>query len=137
MGVPPRASPNLVCGIGSMVRSVACTAQTVTATNVPTLHLRCANTSCKSLTYRQNLDCGYLTAVQVHGRAVQPRRARGDDEGNEVGHVLDGAVSYDAGFAAELGPYFCLRLPPPLPRGPRRHPAPIPALSPRETGNDN
>src|SRR5215813_13926055 len=66
-----------------------------------------------------------LAAVQVHGRAVQPRRARGDDEGDEVGHVLDGAVSYDAGFAAELGADFCLRLPRPLALGADTPPLPL------------
>src|SRR5260221_10451676 len=51
-----------------------------------------------------------LTAVEIHGRAVQPSRARGDDEGDEIRHVLDRAVTDNAGLLAELGSDFRLRL---------------------------
>src|SRR5260221_1790848 len=67
-----------------------------------------------------------LTAVEIHGRDVQPSRARGDDEGDEIRHVLDRAVTDNAGLLAELGSDFRLGLarsldlgtdPPPLSLG--------------------
>src|SRR5439155_25243453 len=45
---------------------------------------------------------------------VSPRRRRGDGEAGQVGHVLDRAGSYEAGFAAELRADFCLELARPL-----------------------
>src|SRR5260370_42414233 len=64
-----------------------------------------------------------LTAVEIHRRAVQPSRARGDDEGDEIRHVLDRAVTDNAGLLAEPGPDFRLGRPRPL--GPATYPPPL------------
>src|SRR5215471_14019217 len=45
---------------------------------------------------------------------MQPGRARGDHEGDEIRHVLDLAVTDDAGLAAELRAHFRFRLSRPL-----------------------
>src|SRR5579871_4974216 len=60
---------------------------------------------CTSLKHR------YLPAVDVDGGAVQPSGARGHDEGNEIGDVVDGAVADDAGLAAHRLAYFVFRKP--------------------------
>src|SRR5882724_1461501 len=43
-----------------------------------------------------------LAAVEVDGRSVHPGGARGDQEGHQIGHVLDRAVAGDIHLAAEL-----------------------------------
>src|SRR5271166_552881 len=67
-----------------------------------------------------------LAAVEVDGGAGEPGGARGEDEGHEVGHVLDRAEPRDAGLAAQPLADFRFRLSgafdlgadaPPLPLG--------------------
>src|SRR5262249_59643711 len=56
---------------------------------------------------------------------MQPGRARGDHEGDEIRHVFDRAVARDAGLAAELRADFCLRLSRPLDLGADAPPLPL------------
>src|SRR6516162_6125713 len=68
---------------------------------------------------------GDLAAVEIDGRPMQPARARGDHEGDEIRYVLDRAVARDAGLAAELGADFCLGLSRPLDLGADAPPLPL------------
>src|ERR1700682_5472509 len=54
---------------------------------------------------------GNLPAVEVYRGPVQPGCPRGDDEGHEVGHVLDRAEAGESGLAPELLADGCFRLP--------------------------
>src|ERR1700737_3353964 len=54
---------------------------------------------------------GNLPPVEVYRGPVQPGCPRGDDEGHEVGHVLDRAEAGESGLAPELLADGCFRLP--------------------------
>ena len=56
---------------------------------------------------------------------MQPGCVRGDDEGDEIRHVLDLAVTDDAGLATELRADFCLGLSRPLDLGADAPPLPL------------
>src|SRR5215813_9105202 len=68
---------------------------------------------------------GNLAAVEIDGRAMQPGCARGDDEGDEIRHVLNCAVTDDSGFATELRADFRLGLSGPLDLGADAPPLPL------------
>src|SRR5260370_10008674 len=68
---------------------------------------------------------GNLAAVEIDGRPMQPGRARGDHEGDEIRHVLDLAVTDDAGLATELRADLRLRLSGPLDLGADTPPLPL------------
>src|SRR5262245_743011 len=51
-----------------------------------------------------------LAAIEIDRRAVQPGGARGDHEGDQIGDVLDRAVTDDSGLAAEPVAHLRLRL---------------------------
>src|SRR5262249_58289520 len=68
---------------------------------------------------------GNLAAVEIDGRPMQPGCARGDDEGDQIRHVLDLAVTDDSGLATELRADFCLGLSGPLDLGADTPPLPL------------
>src|SRR5262249_27480144 len=56
---------------------------------------------------------------------MQPGRARGDHEGDEIRHILDLAVTDDSSLATELRADFCLSLARPLHLGADAPPLPL------------
>src|SRR5215813_2407312 len=66
-----------------------------------------------------------LAAVEIDGRAMQPGCARGNDEGDEIRHVLDCTVTDDSSLAAELRADFGLGLARPLDLGADTPPLPL------------
>src|SRR5215813_12740436 len=66
-----------------------------------------------------------LAAVEIDGRAMQPGCARGNDEGDEIRHVLDCTVTDDSSLAAELRADFRLGLSRPLDLGADTPPLPL------------
>src|SRR5260221_13788109 len=68
---------------------------------------------------------GNLAAVEIDGRPMQPGCARGNDEGDEIRHVFDLAVTDDASLTTELRAYLRLRLSGPLDLGADTPPLPF------------
>ena len=68
---------------------------------------------------------GNLAAIEIHGRPMQPRCPRGDDEGDEIRHILDFAVTDDSSLTAKLRADFRLRFPRPLDLGADAPPLPL------------
>src|SRR5580700_3773672 len=66
-------------------------------------------TRCSAFAEHDKLQCRYLAAVEIDGRAVHPGGARGYQESDHIGDVLDFAEAGDAKAAAHFLAGFLLR----------------------------
>src|SRR5580692_10242202 len=75
-------------------------------------HMSIANsmiTGCSAFAEHDKLQRRYLAAVEIDGRAVHPRSARGHQESDHIGDVLDFAEAGNAKALAHFLASFLLR----------------------------
>src|ERR1700681_4513300 len=66
-------------------------------------------TGCSAFAEHDSLECRYLAAVEIDGRAVHPSSARGYEESDHIGDVLHFAEAGDAETLAHFLAGFLLR----------------------------